>query len=183
MVIRHRLRESSTVIIGGVGLIADTITIVGAIIAAHIRPIVSGTSIVRPALDVVLLTTLLIGLYSLTMIVWYLFRRRRLKQDAKQFGLDDIYELDPSAGPVYGIIVSLVPVIGPFFGMITLVSARNVFWLAFFIALLPTTLWLYLFTISTGVSCTIGLLGSFVLAQYATFFALVLDKFFESSTL
>lgn len=168
---------------GVIGLTADTITILGTIGVGRILPSVSNTRIASTALDSVLLITALVGLYSLTMIVWFLFRWKRAKQETKTFGLDDLYHEPEPSSPVFNIIFSLFPIVGPFTGMLTLRSVRTIFWLAIFIALLPTTLWLYLLTTQVWISCGVGFLGSFLLAQYATFFALVLDKFFESSQL
>jgi len=110
------------------------------------------------------------------MIVWFLFRWQRTGQEIKTFGFDEVFA-DPEG------LTYLIPVIGAIAGLIAYTSVRVVFWLAVFISLLPTSLWLYLNTGQIWLGCFAGLLGSFILAQYATFFALVLDKFFESGNL
>jgi hypothetical protein len=167
---------------GVIGLIADTITILGVIGAELILPSISYTRIVGAALDSLILLTAFVGLYSLTMIVWFLFRRQRAEQTTKTFGFDELCD-EPESSPVFNVMMSLIPVLGAFFSMLSLHSVRVIFWLAVFISLLPTALWLYLLSAQVWVSCIGGLLGSFILSQYASFFALVLDKFFESRQL
>ena len=146
-------------------------------------PSVTSVKIVSSAFDTLVLLTAVIGTYSLTLIVWFLFRWRRAQQDTKVFGLDELYHQPYSFSPTFNIMFSLVPLFGPFGGMITHPSIRTIFWLAVFISLLPTTLWLYLVTAQIWIGCGAGLIGCFLISQYATFFALVLDRFFESKML
>ena len=68
---------------GGIGLTADMITILGTISVGRIMPEVSNTVIVTPALDTILLITALVGFYSLTLIIWFLFRWRRSRQETR----------------------------------------------------------------------------------------------------
>jgi len=177
-----RFRTHFALYTGVIGLVADTITILGAIGAELILPSVSNVRIVGAALDSLILITALVGLYSLTMIVWFLFRRKRAEQEIKTFGFDELHH-EPESSPVENVILSLIPMFGAFISMLSLQSIRTIFWLAVFISLLPTTLWIYLLSTQVWISCIGGMLGSFVLSQYATFFALVLDKFFESGQL
>lgn len=168
---------------GVIGLVADTITILGAIGVAQILPHVSSTTITSPTFESLLLITALVGLYSLTMIVWFLFRWKRAKQEIKTFGLDELYQDSMGSTSLFNVMFALIPVFGPFNGMLSLRSVRLIFWLAVFVSLFPTTLWLFLLTTQALISCGSGLLGSFLLSQYATFFALVLDRFFVSDEL
>ena len=168
---------------GIIGLVADTITILGAIGVELILPSVANTRITGAALDSLILLTAFFGLYSLTMITWFLFRRQRAEQTTKTFGLDELYNEPDGESPVFNVMFSLIPVIGPFLSMLSLRSVRVIFWLAVFISLLPTALWLYLISAQVWIGFIAGVLGSFILSQYATFFALVLDKFFESRQL
>jgi len=79
---------------GVIGLVADTITILGVIGAELILPSVSNVRIVGAALDSLIVLTAFVGLYSLTMIIWFLFRRKRAEQATKTFGFDELYD-DP----------------------------------------------------------------------------------------
>lgn len=179
----EKFKDNFQLFTGVTGLIADTIAILGFIGAGVVLPSVSGIGIAKAALDALILLTAILGLYSLTMIVWFLFRRRRSRQKSKTFGFDELCLQSFPGTPATNILFSLIPMFGTFFGILSLNSVRVIFWLGVFIALLPTTLWFYLVSGQASTGCLIGVFGSFFLAQYATFFALVLDKFFESDAL
>jgi hypothetical protein len=180
----NRLRHYWSLILGSIGLAADMITILGTISVGRIMPAVSNVVLVTPALETILLLTALVGFYSLTLIVWFLFRWRRSRQEIKTFGFDELWEGFGSGSDNW--VDHIVFILSPILGMLpsfSIPSARIIFWLATFIALLPTTLWLYLLSAQLWVGCGVGLLTSLLLGQYATYFALVLDKFFDSDQL
>lgn len=188
MISWDKLKPYSKLIVGIIGLTADIITILGTISVGRVLPITSNTIIIPPVLDLILLGTILLGFYSLTMIVWFLFQWRRSRQATKTFGFDEFWERikKNSEGDsfTWTFITALcfLPLIGVYVH-ISSPSARIIFWLATFVALIPTTLWVYLYTGQLGMGCGGGLLSSVFLAQYSTYFALVLDKFVHSNEL
>ena len=101
------------------------------------------------------------------------------------FGFDEFWKGFGEGGLDFSL-VHLFFILSPIIGMLPsfeIPSARVIFWLATFIALLPTTLWLYLLSAQLWIGCGVGLLVSLLLGQYSTYFALVLDKFFDSEAL
>ncbi len=178
--------DKFAIVTGVIGLFADTIAIVGfATGAGLIIPNVQGFSTTP---DGILLITGLGGLYSLTMIVWFMLRRKPLNPETKMFGLDSLLHppwekkqaFDTEPSEVQNLIVCLIPFFGPFFTYFANISARVIFWIGYFFSLLPCVLWLYLSSTSAWIGFLGGVFVSFLLAQYSTFFALVLDKFFKS---
>lgn len=80
--------DKFTILTGSIGLGVDTITIVGfATGAGLVIPNVKGFDNTPGG---VFLFTFLIGLYSLTMIVWFLLRRKLLNPEAAIFGFDEL---------------------------------------------------------------------------------------------
>ncbi len=179
----EKFKERFDLFTGVIGLVADTIAILGAIGAGFIMPTFSNMRIVSAALDTLVLFTALLGLYSLTMIVWFLFRWRRSKQEEKTFGFDELYSFQSIEGTISYLLFCLLPIIGAFGSAVILPSMRVIFWFAVFISLLPTIFWFYLLSGQAAIASIGGILGSFAISQYATFFALVLDRFFESKSL
>lgn len=166
--------DKFTILTGSIGLVGDTITIIGfGVGAGRIVPSVKGFDTVPGE---TLLLTGLIGFYSLTMVIWFLFRRKLLNPDTRTFGFDELQKDSRGDESVSELMSNLIPFGGAFLHIIAHRSARVIFWLAVFVSLFPTTLWLSLqFDALTG--CAFGILLSFLLSQYSTFFALVLDKF------
>lgn len=174
---------------GVIGLLADTIAIgtfvhsigsffPGVTVAESSRPPEGG-----------LLLTALIGLYSLTLLIWFLIRferGRRLpnyKDDVRAFDLALGDSHDLALGDLGGIfgpppwVFTLIPVIG-IAVLAWIEETRTIFFVASFLAFLPVTLWIYTLTSNLWLALGIGLLASAFLSQYSTFFALILDKFF-----
>mgnify|MGYP000462791488 CR=1 FL=1 len=179
-----------TLLTGSVGLIGDTITILTFVGAGLIFPNLTGFENTPSG---VLLFTGLVGLYSLTMLIWFMLRRKQLNPTASQLGFDELqvrtydarrYLSDEpiirTKDSALELVLNLVPFFGAFPHILNHKSARVIFWIAVFISLFPTVFWLYLLTAN---ALTAGILGgalSFLLAQYSTFFALALDKFQRS---
>ena len=178
-----KFKERFDLFTGVIGLVTDTIAILGAIGAGFIMPTFSNVRIVSAALDTLILFTALLGLYSLTMIVWFLFRWRRSKQETKTFGFDELYRFQNLDYTISYLLFCLLPILGAFGSVLYLSSMRVIFWFAVFISLFPTTFWFYLLSGQALFAFIGGVLGSFIISQYATFFALVLDKFFEAKSL
>jgi hypothetical protein len=138
-----KFKERFGLFTGVIGLVADTIAILGAIGAGFIMPSFSNMRIVSAALDTLILFTLLLGLYSLTMIVWFLFRWRRFKQEERTFGFDELYRFEGLDSKIAYLLFCLLPIVGAFGSVVVLPSMRVIFWFAVFISLLPATFWFY----------------------------------------
>ena len=86
-----KIKSRFALLAGIIGLVADMITILGTIGVSQILPSTSNMRIVSGALDSLILITALVGLYSVTMIVWFLFRWQRTGQEIKTFGFDEVF--------------------------------------------------------------------------------------------
>jgi hypothetical protein len=181
--------DKFTILTGSTGLVADTITIVGfATGAGLVVPNVKGFDSTPGG---VFLFTGLIGFYSLTMIVWFLFRRKLLNPETAMFGFDELsvqkyrdFEnyrwVELTRDSAWELIYNLIPVFGTFLHIIAHKSARVIFWIAVFVSLFPSIFWIYLLSSNALSAALLGTGISYLLAQYSTFFALALDKFFRS---
>ena len=183
--------DKFTVLTGSIGLVGDTITIVGfATGAGLVIPNVKGFDQTPGG---VFLFTGLIGIYSLTMVIWFLLRRKLLNPETAMLGFDELSvrrfvpdaysffrKVDEPEDSAWELIFNLLPIIGAFPHIIAHKSARVIFWIAVFISLFATIFWLYLLSSQVLVAAIAGVFLSFLLSQYSTFFALALDKFFRS---
>jgi len=166
--------DKFSLLCGSIGLIVDTIAIIG----------FSG-GLVLPYLPVPnktpnggLLLTAFLGFYSLTLIIWFLIRFERAKREKRGLvndlsfrALDSITE-DSS----WGLI--LIPGLGTIYMLFVEETTIVISFLSVFISWLPATLWIYTLSTNPWLGIGIGLAASLVLSQYATWFALILDKFF-----
>ena len=157
---------------GIIGLISDTIAI--GTFAVSVGLFIPNFKIISGPPEGGLLLTAILGLYSLAMIVWYLLRLARAKGKMTAFGFDELIE--DREWPLY-----FVPLLGAFTAITVpaLAVLRLIFFLALFFAFLPATLWIYVLSANIWIALIVGLLGSAFVSQYAIFFALVLDKFFN----
>lgn len=163
---------------GIIGLVADTLAIGSFIYSLGLFAIPKENQVSAPQGN--LLLTAIVGFYSLTLIVWFLFRFERSRAHTEEVeGAHELVEFDTGVEAnlvILGFI--LCPVIGSGF-LATMRETRVIFFLAIFFAFLPTTLWIYALTSQAWLALGIGLFGSATLSQYSTFFAVVLDKFFS----
>ena len=163
---------------GIIGLVADTLAIGAFVYSLGLFAIPKENQVNAPQGN--LLLTAIVGFYSLTLIVWFLFRFERSRAHTEEVeSAHELVEFDTSIEAnlvILGLI--LCPVIGSGF-LAMLRETRVIFFLAIFFAFLPTTLWIYALTSQAWLALVIGLLGSATLSQYSTFFAVVLDKFFS----
>ena len=163
---------------GSIGLVADTLAIGSFIYSLGLFAIPKENQVSAPQGN--LLLTAIVGFYSLTLIVWFLFRFERSRAHTEEVeGAHELVEFDTGVEAnlvILGFI--LCPVIGSGF-LATMRETRVIFFLAIFFAFLPTTLWIYALTSQAWLALGIGLFGSATLSQYSTFFAVVLDKFFS----
>ncbi len=160
---------------GTVGLIGDTIGILafagGLIIPSQPKPVIPPEG--------GLLVTALLAFYFLTLLIWFLIRFERQKIEIRtQKEFDSSYrsfDMLCAEDDQWGVI--LVPLIGAFFAM-SIEATKVMFFFSAFVAFLPTTLWIYVLSTNPWLALGTGILGGVFLAQYSTFFALILDKFF-----
>jgi hypothetical protein len=160
---------------GGIGLIADTI---GIAIFAHGLFV---PSLPKPNIppEGGLLITALLEFYFLSLIIWFMIRFERAKAEAitgEELDIDHRTFDDVTLGFGWGVI--LVPLIGVIIAALY-EDTRVIFFLSIFISFLPVTLWIFILTTNPWMALGIGIFGGAFLSQYATFFALILDKFFH----
>jgi hypothetical protein len=179
--------DKFTILTGSIGLVGDTITILG--FAAGAGLVIPNVKGFQETPGGVFLFTGLIGLYSLTMIVWFLLRRKLLNPETAMLGFDELpihrtYDpwgkLEGEKDSTIELVLNLFPIVGAFPHILAYRSARVIFWIAVFISLFPSIFWIYLWSSEALSAAAMGLFISFLLSQYSTFFALALDKFFRS---
>lgn len=161
---------------GIIGLAADTIGI-----ATSARGLFIPT-LPKPDTppEAALLITAVLGLYFLTLLIWFLirFERNKIELLVKE-ELDVAIRTYDQISPQDSSIVSalLIPLIGVIL-IVVREETRVIFFLSVFISFLPVTLWIFTLTANPWLALGIRLFGGAFLSQYATFFALILDKFF-----
>jgi hypothetical protein len=168
--------DKFTILTGSIGLIGDTIAIVGfATAAGLVIPNVKGFDQTPGG---VFLFTGLVGFYSLTMVVWFLFRRKQLNPETKRFGFDELqirqilnvwgrYEGEEDSATE--LTLNLIPIFGAFRHILANKSARVIFWIAVFISLFPAVFWLYLWFSQALVATIAGLFLCFLLHSIQRF--------------
>jgi len=160
---------------GVIGLVGDTIGIgtfaVGLMIPNLPKP--------QHPPDGGLLITALLGFYFLTLIIWFLIRFERVKRQ-KRTGViaEESFRAFDEFSNQEGWGFMLFPVLGGILNMFVIDATVVLSFLSIFISFLPSTLWLYTLSMNPWLSLGLGLFVSAFISQYATFFALVLDKFF-----
>ncbi|MFZ5858865.1 MAG: hypothetical protein ACOYZ6_18715 [Chloroflexota bacterium] len=169
--------DKFSLITGVIGLVADTIAIGSFAYSLGLLGLPILGEMTRESKDGNLLLTALIGFYSLTLIVWFLLRLERSRGHSDEADLAAEI-LDVSEDEVVMLGILFIPLIGPFFlGLVR--PTRVIYFFTVFIAVLPTTLWIYTLSSQPWSALGIGLLVSLTVSQYSTFFALVLDRFFR----
>jgi hypothetical protein len=155
---------------GSIGLLVDTSAIIGLARGLIIPNIPKPVSPPEGGL----LITALLGFYFLGLLIWFLIRFERAKRNPN-FEKDHraFDELRQHADWE----ICLIPILGVF-GLMKEETTQVILFLSVFIAFLPVTLWIYALTSTIGASLFTGLFASILFAQYATFFAMTLDKFF-----
>lgn len=162
---------------GILGLCADTIAIT---LFAESLGILgfpwSKVQLTEKAIEGNALLTVLIGFYSLTLIIWFLIRFERSRNHAIGDFARELMDLNEDQFVL--LLISFIPVIGAGF-LAWIRPTRTIFFFSIFIAFLPATLWIYTFSVQAMPALFLGLLNSMLISQYATFFAIVLDSFFN----
>jgi len=157
---------------GILGLGADTLAIGSFVYSLGLFAIPQENQVNAPQGN--LLLTAIIGFYSLTLIVWFLFRFERSRSHEQE--VNNAHELVEFDSGIEANLTMLGLFLCPVIGSIILAMFREtrvVFFLAIFIAFLPTTLWIYALSSQAWLALGIGLLGSATLSQYSTFFAVI----------
>jgi uncharacterized membrane protein len=170
--------DKFSLVTGIIGLVADTLAIGSFVYSLGLFALPKGTQTTAPQGN--LLLTAIVGFYSLTLIVWFLFRFERSRSHEEE--VNSAHELVEFDSSFEANLTMLGFVLCPVIGSILLAMFRQtriIFFLAIFIAFLPTTLWIYALSSQAWLALGIGLLGSATLSQYSTFFALILDQFFS----
>lgn len=172
---------------GGLGLIADTI---GIFIFARDLFLPNQFDAVQanwsPSEGGLFMTALL-GLYFMTLLMWFLIRLERSKLEVMtgevldpeyraydQLTSEDLLGKEENSAPIL-----LVPFLGVFYAVFMADVTRVIFFLLVFMSFLPAALWIFALTANPWLALGVGLFASAFLSQYATFFALILDKFFH----
>jgi len=161
---------------GVIGLIVD----IGAIIGLAGGLVIPNLPVPEKIPAGGMLITAFLGFYSLTLIVWFLIRFERAKREKLEM-IDSTSNrlFDSINEAMEGVVgILLIPLIGTWLIFFVYETMATSF-LSVFISWLPVALWIYVSTSDPWLGVGVGLVVSIFFSQYATWFALVLDKFFH----
>lgn len=141
---------------GVLGLFADTVALIEIFRRGGLT--ISGNPSVNEISEFSLILTAFFGIYSLTLLIWFLIRNFK----------NNIFVNDE-----YSTLA--VPLLGMFS---LIIYMPDIYFLSVFIAWLPSSIWIFAVSQTAYLAVLYGLLISLGISQYSVFFSLILESFF-----